>query len=113
MARSTRGRERGFGGEAMRRLRQGLWLLLLMGTAAAWGQDLVPEAADLARRGTALETSGELAGAEDSYRQALSLYERKLGQDHAIVAAGLEALGRVQFKQKRFGEAEPLLRRSL
>jgi len=82
----------------MRGLRLGLWLLLLMRlTTPAPAQDLVPEAADVARRGTALERSGQLAEAEDSYRQALSIYETNLGPDHAIVAAGLEALGRVEF----------------
>ena len=75
-------------------------------------QDLVPEAADLARQGT-LERAGKLAEAEDAYRRGLSLYEKALGPDHPIVAAGLEAVARLYIKEPRYAEAEPIAKRAI
>jgi tetratricopeptide (TPR) repeat protein len=76
-------------------------------------QDLVPEAADLARQGTLLERAGKLAEAEDAYRRGLLLYEKALGPDHSIVAAGLEAVARLYIKERRYAKAEPIAKRAI
>src|ERR1700687_1638365 len=101
-------------GDVMRWLGRSLgaaFLQILMVSGHA--QDLVPEAADLARQGTLLERAGKLAEAEDAYRRGLSLYEKTLGPDHPIVAAGLDAVARLYIKERRYAEAEPIAKRAI
>lgn len=63
--------------------------------------------------GSAQLRNNKLAEAENSFREALTIYEKRLGADHEYTGAMLNNLGLVLERQGNFPNAELLLRRSL
>jgi tetratricopeptide (TPR) repeat protein len=61
----------------------------------------------------AYRKSGRAAAAEPYYRQALELYEKQVGPEHADVASVLNNLAVFYTNEKRFAEAEKLHLRAL
>jgi tetratricopeptide (TPR) repeat protein len=92
------------------------------GMIAAAGEPLLREAVEIRRRltndpvalagclsawGLATEPNNEAA-----IREALKIYEQQLGPDHKSVGGELFVLGQVLREQKRFADAEPVLRKA-
>ncbi len=59
------------------------------------------------------EAQGNLAGAAELYRRAVTLTEAALGHDHPLTAINLHNLGMALQKQGLVDEAQPILRESL
>jgi tetratricopeptide (TPR) repeat protein len=57
-----------------------------------------------------LQAKGDLQGAEKTFRESLDIRLKKLSESHPDVAAARIALGSLLVLEKRFEEAEPLLR---
>ncbi len=67
----------------------------------------------LNKRVEQLRQSGKQAEAIAAAKQALSLTERRYGANHVATAAALTRLAELLIAQKRYAEAEPLLKRAL
>ncbi|HKR07781.1 MAG TPA: tetratricopeptide repeat protein [Gemmatimonadaceae bacterium] len=75
--------------------------------------DLQSELAALVRLGTVKQEEGSFAEAEECFRRALELGDRKLGPDNPDLIILLNDLTRLYLKQSAYGSAEPLLLRLL
>jgi tetratricopeptide (TPR) repeat protein len=67
----------------------------------------------LNKQALALESKGDLAGAEPLFRSALSIAEKGLGPDHADTAGTLNNLAGLLESKGDYAAAEPLYRRAL
>ncbi|HEV7386367.1 MAG TPA: toll/interleukin-1 receptor domain-containing protein [Phenylobacterium sp.] len=73
-----------------------------------------PDVADeLNTLGNIAHLGGDAASAEQYFRRALEGYEAVLGPNHPQVAGALNNVGRILLERRKFGQAEPLLKRAV
>ena len=85
----------------------------LAAAIAIYGAGSLPAAETWNNLGVSLASQGRLREAEEAFTAALTVFGKRLGEEHGETASAMRNVGRLRQLQGRTREALPLLRRSL